>query len=70
MRDGRIREVPVDRLTDVIGDLIYGTMFTNYISGRARSLIEQADDVMDVLFNGLLTPAERARRALPTESRL
>lgn len=62
MRDGRIRKMPVDRLLDVIGDWIYGTMFTNYIAGRTRSLVEQTDDVVDLLFSGLLTPAERARR--------
>lgn len=60
--DGRIRQVPVERITDVVGDLIYGTMFTNYMAGRTRSLIEQADDIVDLLFHGLLTPAERARR--------
>jgi AcrR family transcriptional regulator len=61
IHDGRLRNIPVDRMTDVIGDLLYGTMFTNYISGRTRSLVEQGDDIVNVLFNGLLTAAERVR---------
>jgi len=70
IREGRLRDIPVDRITDVLGDLIYGTMFTNYVAGRTRSLLEQADDIMDIAFHGLLTPAERARRRPihPTES--
>lgn len=63
IREGRIRDIPVDRITDVLGDLIYGTMFTNYIAGRTKSLIEQADGIIDLVFEGLLSPAERALRA-------
>jgi len=53
---------PVDRITDAVGDLIYGTMFTNYMAARTRSLADQADDIVDLLFNGLLTAPERTRR--------
>ncbi len=60
---GRIRDLPPDRITNVLGDLIYGTMFTNYIAGRTRSLADQADDILDIVFNGLLTPQEYASRA-------
>jgi AcrR family transcriptional regulator len=59
IRDGRVRPVPVDRITDVVSDLLYGTMFTNYFAGRRKSLAEQADDILDILFLGLLTPRER-----------
>lgn len=71
IRDGRVRDVPIDRITDVVGDLIYGTMFTNYMAGRAKNLVEQADDVVDMLFNGLLTPGEqqqRTRTPMPPET--
>lgn len=64
MAAGRIREMPADRITDVIGDLLYGTMFTNYMAGRTRSLADQSHDIVDVLMHGLLTPEERARRPL------
>jgi len=58
---GRVRSVPVDRILDVIGDLVYGTMFTNHFTGRHRSAGAQARDVIDVIFHGILTPAERRR---------
>ncbi|HKB01310.1 MAG TPA: TetR/AcrR family transcriptional regulator [Gemmataceae bacterium] len=60
---GRVRRVPVDRILDVIGDLVYGTMFTNHFTGRHRSARAQARDVTDVIFNGILTATERRRRA-------
>ena len=31
--DGRVREMPVERISDVFGDLLYGTIFTNYFAG-------------------------------------
>lgn len=59
--DGVIRGIPVNRITNVISDLLYGTMFTNYLAGRKRSLASQCDDVLDILFRGLLAePAEAA----------
>ena len=60
---GRVRDVPVGGILDVIGDLVYGTMFTNHFTGRHRALATQARDIVDVVFFGLLTPAERRRRA-------
>jgi hypothetical protein len=47
---------------NVLGDLVYGTMFTNHFSGRHRPLADQAEDILDVVFHGILTPAERRRR--------
>ncbi len=59
---GRVRGVPIERLTDVMCDVGYGTIFTNYFTGRRRSLEEQAQDILDIVFNGILTDAERRRR--------
>ena len=61
---GRVRNVPVDRILSVVGDLVYGTMFTNHFAGQHRSIDDQARDVLDILFHGILTPAERRRRGL------
>jgi len=61
---GRLRDVPEDRIGDVIGDLLYGTMFTNYFAGRSRSPREQADDILDIVFHGVLSDAERKRRGV------
>jgi AcrR family transcriptional regulator len=58
---GRVRDVSVDRITDVVGNLLYGTIFTNYFSGQSKSVQEQAADIIDVAFNGILTSHERAR---------
>lgn len=55
---GRIRDVPVSRITDVLGNLLYGTIFTNYFAGQTKSVEEQAQDILDVVFRGLLTPPE------------
>jgi AcrR family transcriptional regulator len=59
--EGRVRDIPVGRITDVLGDLMYGTMFTNYFAGRRRSPREQAQDIMDIALNGLLSNTERQR---------
>jgi AcrR family transcriptional regulator len=60
--EGQIRDMPVDRILDVLGDLLYGTMFTNYFSGRQTSLETQAQDILDVVFHGILSEAGRKRR--------
>jgi len=56
-----VRAIPVDRIMDTLGMLMFGAMFTNYTAGRRKPLARQADDMLDVVFNGLLTPAERRR---------
>jgi len=58
---GRVRDAPVQRITDVLGDLLYGTMFTNYFAGRRKSFEQQAQDVLDIVFRGILTDKERGR---------
>jgi len=60
--EGRVRPIPVERITDVVGDLLYGTMFVAYIAGRDRPAHDFAQDVIDIVFNGILTDAERDRR--------
>lgn len=52
---GKVRDVPVERITDVISDLMYGTLFTNYFTGRRASFEAQATDILDIVFNGILT---------------
>jgi AcrR family transcriptional regulator len=56
----RVREVPVERITDVMNDLLYGIIFTNYFAGPRKSPEEQARDVIDIIFHGILrrAPAE------------
>jgi AcrR family transcriptional regulator len=60
--EGRIRDMPVERITDVLSNLVYGTMFSNYFTGNQKSFEAQADDILDVVFHGILSAEERARR--------
>jgi AcrR family transcriptional regulator len=60
--DGRVRDVPVARVREVVGDLLYGTIFTNYFAGRRRSFEGQADDLLDIVLYGILSDRERGTR--------
>jgi AcrR family transcriptional regulator len=59
MAKGRIRAMPVDRVMDALGSLLYGTILTNHFTGRQRPFEAQAQDLLDVFFNGVLTDKER-----------
>jgi AcrR family transcriptional regulator len=59
MRTGRLRRMPVDDLMDVVGQLVYGTMFTNVFAGRTRTPARQAADILDVVFHGILPAGGR-----------
>jgi AcrR family transcriptional regulator len=63
MEGGRVRPMPFERLFSVIGDLLYGTILTNLLSSRPADPESQARDVADVILNGILTDAERAKHA-------
>jgi AcrR family transcriptional regulator len=64
-RRGVVRDVPVSRITDVVGDALYGTIFTNHFAGRRRSFDAQARDLVDLLFHGMLAPSAGVRRPRP-----
>lgn len=59
---GRVRDVPVERITDVLCDLLHGTMFSNYLDERQHRPEDQARDILDITFHGILSDAERKRR--------
>jgi AcrR family transcriptional regulator len=59
---GRIRQMPVERITEVLSQLCYGTMFTNYFKGQRKPFAEQARDILDVVFHGILSDRERHAR--------
>jgi AcrR family transcriptional regulator len=59
---GRVRKVSVERITDVMSDLLYGSVFTNYFGGPRKPLEAQAEDILDIVFHGILTAPERQRR--------
>jgi AcrR family transcriptional regulator len=59
MAEGRIRTMPVERITDVLSDTVYGRMFTNYFTGNQKPCAVQAREILDVVFVGILTDTER-----------
>src|SRR5262245_55428619 len=62
--EGRVRQMTVERISDVISQLLYGTMFTNYFTGQRKPPEVQAEEILDVVFQGILSDAERRRRHL------
>lgn len=61
---GAVRTMPPERFFGVIGDLLYGTILTNLLAGRPVQPDEQANDVLDVIFHGVLAEGDR-RKAQP-----
>jgi len=60
--DGRVRPMPPERITDVVSDLVYGTMFTNYFANRAPNPAAQVEAILDVVWNGILSEPERRKQ--------
>ena len=65
MADGRVRPMPAERITSVVSDLVYGTMFTNYFANRAPNPAAQVEAILDVVWNGILSESERAKLTAP-----
>ncbi len=63
METGRVRAMPMERLFSVVGDLLYGTILTNLLSGRPADPESQARDVVDVIFNGIVNHGEGTKNA-------
>ncbi|HEX4131944.1 MAG TPA: TetR/AcrR family transcriptional regulator [Pirellulales bacterium] len=47
-------DIAVERMLDTIGNLLYGTMFTNRFNGRSVSLDEQYSALMKIVLQGML----------------
>jgi AcrR family transcriptional regulator len=62
---GMMRDVPFEQMADFMGYVIYGTMFTNYFKGREKSIAEQTREILDIVWFGSLSEAERAKRMPP-----
>ena len=62
MAEGRLRDIPVDELRDVTSDLLYGTIFANHFARRSTPPRAQAEQILDLVFHGILTDRERKRR--------
>lgn len=57
---GHLRaDLPVERILDTVGYLLYGTMFTNHFIGRAVSLEEQHTAMLEIVFRGIVSERDR-----------
>jgi len=55
--EGKLRDdVPVERMLDTLGNLLYGTMFTNLFIGRSVSLDEQFNAIWEIAMRGITRP--------------
>ena len=61
--EGRLRKMPVEQISEVVSNLVYGTMFTNHFTGQPKSSELQAQEILDVIYFGILSEPERRRPA-------
>lgn len=58
LADGTIRsDLKVDQILDFVGNLVYGTMFTNHFLGRSAQ--EQHTVIMDIFYRGVWSDEKR-----------
>jgi len=61
MAAGRVRTMPADIITGVISDTLYGKIFTTYFGGKRRTFQSQVNEVLTVIFAGILSDDERGK---------
>ena len=59
---GIIRDVPAERILNVVGDCLYGAIFTNHFSNRRIPFERQAMDIIDLLTNGVFNRRYTVRK--------
>jgi AcrR family transcriptional regulator len=59
---GQVRAIPVEQITTVVGNVLYGIMVTNFFNGQPKPADVQAKEILDIIFVGILTDPERRRR--------
>jgi AcrR family transcriptional regulator len=64
--EGRVRDIPVEQITNVVSNVVYGIMVTNFFNGQPKPSDIQAREILDVIFSGILTESEKKRRATGT----
>lgn len=62
---GRVRELLDHPEHDVVNDLLYGTIIANHALGRHGSARLQAKRIIDIVFYGIVTDAERRKTNSP-----
>ena len=62
---GLARDIDVVRTAAILGDLLYGTVYTHFLRGGRRNLKKLAPQIVDVYFNGILSTAGKRTRSSP-----
>jgi len=62
IEQGRVRAISPAKLTDFISHQLYGKLFTHYFAGKKEPLAKDVDEVIDLLFHGLMIDHSSARR--------
>lgn len=55
---GRMRKMSAEQALNVLANLLYGTIFLNHFRGRRPKPAQQANELLQILLGGLLTPDE------------
>ncbi len=53
MRAGRIRKMPLQRLSNTISTLLYGVIFTQHYTGRGKTFASLAEGIIDIFLHGI-----------------
>jgi AcrR family transcriptional regulator len=61
MSEGRVRKMDLKRIGNKLNNMLYGTLFTNSFMRGNTSYEEQADAIIEIIFCGILSDAERQR---------
>ncbi len=50
--DGRLRDIPVEQITSVVSNVMYGIMVTNFFNGQTKPPDVQTKEILDIVFLG------------------
>ncbi|TVP58139.1 MAG: TetR/AcrR family transcriptional regulator [Halomonadaceae bacterium] len=53
---GQLRVQEPEQALDLIGDLLFGAVFSHRLAGSSASLAARSESMMDMIFYGILTP--------------
>jgi AcrR family transcriptional regulator len=59
--EGRLRDLPAEQITDVVSNVLYGIMVTNFFNGQPKPADVQAREILEIIFRGILSEPERHR---------
>ena len=60
--------MPVEQITNVVSNVLYGIMVTNFFNGQPKPPDVQAKEILDIVFLGILTESERGAGQVETPS--